>query len=137
MLSNHAFLEFLAHNKQTAAVPVVAYIYVGDYLTREFSPCLEEYDVRVPAIIQLLCNGENRDQLLKVPLEESASQSMARTYSQPICVDLDDGGMDDDAGGVDEDHDDTQSFPIQTNVREISNRVSRGKHDDKGATEIA
>merc|ERR1719402_1496176 len=82
----------------------------------------------MPGIIQILCSGQNKEELLKAPRLEESSANLARTYSQPICVDLDDGGINDDIGGADEDHDDDiDTLPVETNVREVNGRSTKEK----------
>jgi len=63
MLVYDAFRKFVERNDKSARVPVVAYIYVGDFLTKKVVPTVHHFDIRQPAIIDLLASSEIKNQL--------------------------------------------------------------------------
>jgi len=66
-----AFQELLNHNDRTAKVPVVAYVFVGDCLTKEVWPKAQNYNIKEEQIIRLLCSGERKTEMLKAHLEDN------------------------------------------------------------------
>eukprot|EP00092_Neocalanus_flemingeri_P019112 GFUD01020702.1.p1 GENE.GFUD01020702.1~~GFUD01020702.1.p1 ORF type:complete len:1318 (+),score=442.38 GFUD01020702.1:70-3954(+) len=60
MLGVEVFRKFLVANDATKKVPVVAYIYVGDFLTRQTAPPIHLYDIRQQAMLDLLTTEEVR-----------------------------------------------------------------------------
>lgn len=124
------FAKFLAHNDRTAMVPVVAYIFVGDCLTKPVWPKTEIYDIRKDEIIQC-CSRERKTEMLKGHLVDDSNGPVVRTYSQPIAgglEDEDDGGMVfsqatpslEDDGGVD--YDNFESLPFQSNTDKVKEK---------------
>ena len=65
MLLNEDFQEFLRKNDETANIPVLAYIYVGDYLVKPSIPSISLYNIRTIAMIDLLASEEHKDLLRK------------------------------------------------------------------------
>jgi len=57
------FRKFMKDNDATKKIPVVAYIYVGDFLTRETAPPIHCYDIRQQAMVDLLTSREVKDRL--------------------------------------------------------------------------
>jgi len=56
MMAHQAFQSFLHRNDVEAKIPVVAFIYVGDFLTKEDKPSEHYYDIRQQAIVDLLAS---------------------------------------------------------------------------------
>ncbi len=65
MLLNENFQEFLRKNKETSNIPVLAYIYVGDFLVKSSSSmsAMDPYDIRTVHMIDLLASEEHKDYL--------------------------------------------------------------------------
>jgi len=69
MLVYDAFRKFLERNDKTARVPVMAYIYVGDFLTKKVTPTVQHFDIRQPAIIDLLASPQIKSQLRPLKMQ--------------------------------------------------------------------
>lgn len=66
MMAQEVFRKFLRQNDDSKKVPVVAYIYVGDFLTRKTPPPIHLYDIRQQAMVDLLTTREVQDRLDKM-----------------------------------------------------------------------
>ena len=66
MLTNEDFQRFLQNNDQTARVPTLAYIYIGDCLTNACFPSPDNYDIRQRCMIDLLVKNPEVKQYLQV-----------------------------------------------------------------------
>ena len=63
MMLNEDFQTFLANNdKQSKVIPVLAYIYIGDFLTKQLPPVADLYDIRRSAMITLLVPHDANDE---------------------------------------------------------------------------
>ena len=58
MMAHQAFQSFLQRNDVEAKVPVIAFIYVGDFLTKKDKPPEHYYDIRQQAIVDLLASPD-------------------------------------------------------------------------------
>jgi len=58
MLVYEVFRKFLLKNDEKEKIPVVAYIYVGDFLTRRTAPTIHSYDIRQQAMHDVLITTE-------------------------------------------------------------------------------
>ena len=62
LIRNLTFAQFMNDNKN---VPVLAYIYVGDFLIKKPHPLPDNYDIRSPPIIRLLGSEATKDAVLQ------------------------------------------------------------------------
>ena len=83
MLLNENFQEFLRKNKNTSMIPVLAYIFVGDFLTKS-STSMDMYDIRKIHMIELLASKEHKDDLRK--FSSPALSSTSRDIPVPLFV---------------------------------------------------
>jgi len=60
-LLQEVFRQFISVNDKSRRVPVVAYIYVGDFLTKRVPPPIHLYDIRQQAMIDLLATSTEKD----------------------------------------------------------------------------
>jgi len=84
MLANPSFRAFMERNDLGRRVPVVAYIYIGDFLTQSNLRPIQHFDIRQPSIIDLLAPTSDLRRLkLKVPdyLLEAPSTRHTSIYS--------------------------------------------------------
>ena len=65
MLTNEDFQQFLQTNDKSVRVPNLAYIYVGDCLTRPCFPSPDNYDIRQRCMIDLLVKSPDVRQYLQ------------------------------------------------------------------------
>ena len=62
LIRNLTFAQFMKDNKN---VPVLAYIYVGDFLIKKSHPLPDIYDIRQEPIIRLLASEETKGAVLQ------------------------------------------------------------------------
>jgi len=84
MMVHEVFRKFIKKNDASEKVPVVAYIYVGDFLTRKVKPPIHLYDIRQQAMIDILTTTEVKDRLEKMGFMKPPNNML--TLSRPPSI---------------------------------------------------
>jgi len=66
MMVHEVFRSFLKKNDAAEKVPIVAYIFVGDFLTRKVTAPIHLYDIRQQAMVDMLTTREVKERLEKM-----------------------------------------------------------------------